>query len=689
MYPVPPRTLSPRLWWVAAGLWLVLTVAAATALWHMRRTAVDIQARELRVLSLALADALNRGLQVAEEGLHAIRLELRQHRLALTGPEATQALRTRAALMPLVELIWVISREDSLLAASEAAPVPERSSFSPALDQLTDETTAVSHPFMDLNGRQPLVALAVRIPGAPGIAAGWILAAMPAEALRGAFSVASPAADADLVVFRDDGVRLTGPTRPGVIQEEPGPARRLDSTPGIELRRLRDGRERLVALQSLPHFGLKLMVTRDLNAVLAPWEEVAWLTGMGMALLFAIMAVSVYLVRRADRRRAEAQVALQMELARSNKLQSLGTLAGGVAHDFNNVLAGIIGFGEMAQSAAPPGSDQARHLDKMLQAALRGKALVERILAFSRGGARTSTVFELDPVVNEVLVLLSTSLPPGIVLERRGDAQGARVRGDPARAFEAIMNLCTNAMQAMPRGGVMTVGLERLHAESPRVLSHSQLAAGDYLALAVSDQGTGITPEVMEHLFEPFFTTRSAQSGTGLGLAVVHGVVAESGGAIDVQSSPGRGARFTLYLPECFEATGSKPPLPTAAPRGAGQKLLVVDDEPSLVAMLAEMLKGLGYEPVAYSDSSAALRALRDDPGGFAAVITDEVMPGLSGTQLTEALRAQSPHLPVLLVSGYGGALLASRAAAAGVTRVLSKPLQRTELARALAELLH
>jgi signal transduction histidine kinase/CheY-like chemotaxis protein len=410
---------------------------------------------------------------------------------------------------------------------------------------------------------------------------------------------------------------------------------------------------------------------------------------MGIALLLAITAAAVYLVMRADRRRAEAQDALQVELARANKLQSLGTLAGGVAHDFNNVLAGIIGFGEMAQSSASPGSNQARHLDKMLQAALRGKALVERILAFSRGGARASTVFELEPVVDEVLALLSTSLPPGIVLERRGEAHGAQVRGDPARAFEAIMNLCTNAMQAMPRGGVVTVELERLHAGTPRVLSHSQLAAGDYLALTVSDQGTGITPEVMERLFEPFFTTRRAQSGTGLGLAVVHGVVAETGGAIDVRSTPGRGARFTLYLPESAEAPGSEIAMPKAAPRGAGQRLLVVDDEPSLVTMLTEMLRGRGYEPVGYSDPTEALQALRDNPREFAAVVTDEVMPGLSGTQLTEALRAHTTHLPVLLVSGYGGALLASRAAAAGVTRVLAKPLQRAELARALAELLH
>jgi CheY-like chemotaxis protein/anti-sigma regulatory factor (Ser/Thr protein kinase) len=279
-----------------------------------------------------------------------------------------------------------------------------------------------------------------------------------------------------------------------------------------------------------------------------------------------------------------------------------------------------------------------------------------------------------------------------VVLERRLQARGARLRGDTTQAFEAVMNLCTNAMQAMPGGGMLSVTLEREQVTATRVLSHSRLAPGGYLALTVADQGGGITPDVMERLFEPFFTTRSAQSGTGLGLAVVHGVMAEFGGATNVQSTPGQGARFTLYFPEWTGGTGAMStaePVPDTARGGAGQRLLVVDDEPDLVALVEEMLRGLGYHPVGHVDSTMALEALRQDPRSFAAVITDEVMPGLSGTQLTQALRQHAPHLPVLLVSGYGGALLAQRAAAAGVTRVLSKPLQRADLSRALAELLH
>jgi CheY-like chemotaxis protein len=383
-----------------------------------------------------------------------------------------------------------------------------------------------------------------------------------------------------------------------------------------------------------------------------------------------------------------AEQVLQARLARASKLESLGTLAGGVAHDFNNVLAGIVGYGEMAQDGAEPGSDQARHLDKVLQAALRGKALVDRILAFSRGGARALAVFELAPVVEEVLTLLAGSLQPGIVLERSLAVPGGRVRGDPTQAFEAVMNLCTNALQAMPGGGKLSVELRRDHAAEARVLSHSALAPGDYLALSVTDQGSGITEAVMERLFEPFFTTRAAQSGTGLGLALVHGVVAEIQGAIDVQSSPGAGARFTLYVPECTDDLDAASPALPASRRGQGQRLLVVDDEPGLVGLAVEMLQGMGYAPQGCTDAAAALQALREQPQHYAGVITDEVMPGLTGTQLAEALRAFAPQLPVLLVSGYGGALLARRAAEVGVSRVLAKPLRRADLAQALAETL-
>ncbi|MFI4931741.1 MAG: ATP-binding protein [Burkholderiales bacterium] len=686
---VQPRSSKPlRPWLIALALWLSVAAVACLSLWHLRRDAVRSQTRELRLLSLALTDEIDRGLRGAQEGLHAMRAELHEGRLPVTGAQATPSLHTRADLMPLVETLWLVDRDGRVIAASDATPAPDLATFSPALDKLAADAISLSRPFRPSGAKEPMVALAIRMSDAPGTTDGWILAALPASTLLGAFGAALPAADARMAVFRSDGVRLAGANVAAPPLDEAGVAQRLTNRPDMEMREFRDGSENLVALHGIARYDIKVFVSRDMSAVLMSWRQSAEGAGIALALLLASMAAPVYLVQLADRHRDEARLALQAQLARSSKLESLGTLAGGVAHDFNNVLASIVGFGEMAQDAAPPGSGQARHLDKVLQAASRGKALIERILAFSRGGARTSTVFELAPVVEEVLGLLAASLRPGVVLEHALEAEGARLRGDPTQAFEAVTNLCTNAMQAMPQGGMLSVRLRREHVPAPRVLSHSALAAGDYLVLTVADQGSGITPDVMEHLFEPFFTTRRAQSGTGLGLAVVHGVVVEIGGAIDVKSSPGHGARFTLYLPECTEPLGAADSMPSASARGAGQRLLVVDDEPDLVGLAVEMLQGLGYEPEGTVDPAAALLALRARAPSFAAVILDEVMPGLSGIELTLALRVFAPEMPVLLVSGYGGALLAQRAASAGVTRVLTKPLRRAELARVLAEAL-
>lgn len=671
----------------ALGLGVALAALATYVLLHLRSAAIDSQARELSVLSLALSDEIHRGLQGAEVGMHAMRLELGEGRLATAGAEAERALRIRAELMPLVQTLWLIDAEGRVLAASDNTPAPELSAFLPAPERLADDAVAVSRPFDDKTRQEPQFALCVRFSGAAGASSGWILAAIPANALRGAFSVASQAPDARMAVFRGDGVRLSGSIVATPNLDDAARAQRLATARAMELRRFSDGSERLVGVHTLPRYGLKLMLTRDVDAVLASWREFARLAATGLVLILAIMAASVYLVQRANRRHAAAEHALQATQSRASRLASLGTLAGGVAHDFNNVLAAILGYAEMAHDAAPKGSGQARHLEQVLQATLLGKALVERILAFSRGGARASAVFELAPVVEQVLALLAASLPPGVVIERGLDAPGARLRGDSTQIFEAVMNLCTNAMQATPNGGMLGVRLARERVTAPRLLSHAELAAGDYLALSVSDQGAGITPEVMERLFEPFFTTRGTQ-GTGLGLAVVHGVMTEIGGAIDVQSTPGQGARFTLYFPECSDVLDHPAALQDATPSGAGQSILVLDDEAALVALLEELLKGLGYDPAGFTDPAAALQTLRESPQRFAAVITDEVMPGTSGTQLTRELRLFAPRLPVLLISGYGGAALASRAAAAGVTRILAKPLQRAALAHALAEVM-
>jgi signal transduction histidine kinase/CheY-like chemotaxis protein len=685
----PPLALTWRSWVLALALWTAVAAAVGVALWQLRRDAVHAQVRELNLLALALGDDMERGLRGAEEGLAAVREELREGMLSVHGASAAQALRTRATLMPLVSRLWLVDREGRLLAASHADPPPKLASFGPALD-----AAAAGHLAF---GRQqppsPAAALALAFPfeGPAPDAGGWALAGVPPHALLGNIGLVGAAADAtSMAVFGPEGSRLeaVGSAPPA------GPTageRSEDLGDGTSLRRGDNGQALLATVRPIPRYGLQVVVARDLDVALHSWRQTAEAAAAGLLLLLAILCAAVHFALLAEHRHTEAQRLAEAQSARASRLEALGTLAGGVAHDFNNVLAAVVGYGEMARDEAAPGSDQARYIDHVLQAASRGTAMVDRILGVSHVGTRPAIVFDLEPVLEEVLTMLSATLRPGVVLERMFDAPAARLRGDPTRLFEAVLNLCNNAMQAMPQGGLLTLQVRRLSRDAPGPLSHGALAPGKYVAVTVADQGVGFTADVADHLFEPFFTTRSHEAGTGLGLAVVHGVVTEFHGAIDVESTQGAGSAFTLYLPETAEPAlrATVVEAPAASPAGTGGCVMVVDDDAGLVAMVQQMLGVLGYASRGETDPRAALEVLRAQPQGFAALVTDETMPAMSGTQLVRAVREFHPQLPVLLVSGYGGASLADRAHASGVRRVLSKPLDRAELGRALAEALH
>jgi CheY-like chemotaxis protein len=293
--------------------------------------------------------------------------------------------------------------------------------------------------------------------------------------------------------------------------------------------------------------------------------------------------------------------------------------------------------------------------------------------------------------VAQTLQTLETQLPPHIRLQLDLTAPEGAITGDPALVDEALTNLCTNAIQAMPEEGVLWVRLEARTLTSALPLFETTLPPGDYLCLAVQDNGVGIASDVVPRLFDPFFTTRRQQKGTGLGLTVVHGVVVELGGGIDVLSQPGQGACFTLFFPRAQAGLSPSEATPEAHPPpwlGQGQVILVVDDEPQLVALAEDMLAGLGYEPFGLDDSRKALDCLRQEPHRFDLLLTDELMPHLSGADLAAEVRAFPSALPIVLVSGYGGPDLEQRAAAVGVTQILKKPYNRQALAQAVAQAL-
>jgi len=390
------------------------------------------------------------------------------------------------------------------------------------------------------------------------------------------------------------------------------------------------------------------------------------------------------------RKRAEEQnQLLEAQLRQAHKLEAIGTLAGGIAHDFNNILGAILGYGEMAQKSAPEGSATRRYLDNVLNAGNRAKALVERILAFSRSGMGERVPVHVQSVVRETADLLRAALPTSIEFRVHLDAGDSSIIGDPTQIHQVVMNLCTNAMQTMRDGGRLDIFLTRVLLPAPRILSSGTLSPGDYLCLGVSDTGAGIDPEVMERIFDPFFTTKGVGGGTGLGLSLVHGIVNDLSGAIDVRTALGKGTTFEIYLPVSGETSAPNAVDDHKLPLGNGETVLLVDDERALVLLGEELLAELGYEAVGFDSSIAALEAFRADPQRFDILLSDETMPEMTGTELAREIHKLRADLPVVLMSGYSGPRLFERAREAQVRHVLRKPLQARDIAEGLAQALH
>jgi PAS domain S-box-containing protein len=390
-----------------------------------------------------------------------------------------------------------------------------------------------------------------------------------------------------------------------------------------------------------------------------------------------------------DRKQAQEELLrLERRLRQAQRLEAMGSLAAGIAHDFNNVLGVVLGYGEKALRELPHGSRLQRDLETIMTAGERGRALVDRVLAFSRSSVGQRVAMHAEKVVREALDLLAAKLPETVRVEADFAAGRATLLGDPTEMHQVVMNLASNAIHAMPQGGILSIGVHRARFEASRAGAVGGVERGDYIVLRVADTGVGIAPGILERIFDPFFTTKEVGIGTGLGLSLVHGIVTQMGGAIDVASQVGAGTTFTVYLPRSDDVAESEPPPEAALPRGSGQCVLVVDDEEPLVSLATRTLEDLGYAPVGFTSSAAALTAFSNEPQRFHAVITDERMPKMTGSALIEALRVIRHEVPILLMSGYVGGALASRARTAGVDEVLKKPLLARDLATSLARVL-
>lgn len=367
---------------------------------------------------------------------------------------------------------------------------------------------------------------------------------------------------------------------------------------------------------------------------------------------------------------------LEAQFRQAQKMEAIGTLAGGIAHDFNNILGAIIGYTELARLQTAQDPVVQGYLGAVLEGSQRATALVRQILAFSRRQAQPRTAVQLHGIVAESLKLLRATIPSTIRIDTALENDLPPVLADATQVHQVIMNLCTNAWQAMEgRPGRLGVRLERTVATAALAVAHPQLRRGEhYVCLSVSDTGHGMDPATMERIFEPFFTTKPPGKGTGLGLSVVHGIMQGHQGAVTVESHPREGSVFRLYFPVHESPAEETPSRPASPAPGQGEHVLLVDDEPALVQLGRAMLEKLGYTATVTTSANAALELMRARPEAYDLVITDQTMPGLTGTELARKVTALRPGLPVILTSGYAGQAAAPDFAAAGIRELLLKP---------------
>lgn len=383
---------------------------------------------------------------------------------------------------------------------------------------------------------------------------------------------------------------------------------------------------------------------------------------------------------------------LEQQLMQAQKMEAIGTLAGGIAHDFNNILTGLLGYTEISLEETPPDSSVHAHLLAIRAAALRARDLVKQILTFSRQTPGEKKPLRMAQVVQEAVKLLRGMLPSSISITLSIEAESAVVEADPTQIHQVIMNLASNAYYAMKdTGGELGISLSEVevdHRFTQGHLQHLQLSPGRYVQLTISDTGYGMDEETLERIFDPFFTTKPVGEGTGMGLAVVHGIVRSHRGAISVDSKVGEGSRFSIYLPLLHVSEEEIPSESPMALPGGSEHLLLVDDEEMLRAMYQRMLRRLGYRVTLAENGEEALKLLRDNPDQFDLVIVDQVMPGMTGLDLAQEIRQLRPEIPILLMTGFTEPAIMEKARRLAIPEYLNKPILMTDMARSIRRLL-
>ncbi|SHO53744.1 PAS domain S-box-containing protein [Desulfopila aestuarii DSM 18488] len=374
---------------------------------------------------------------------------------------------------------------------------------------------------------------------------------------------------------------------------------------------------------------------------------------------------------------------LETQIQQAQKMESIGTLAGGIAHDFNNILGGILGYAEMAQEACPAGSTVRKDLDQVVKASYRAKELVKQILAFSRQDETDQIPLQPEVIIKEALKLLRSSLPTTIDIQQNIDTESWPILADPTKIHQIITNLCTNAFHAMEEtGGTLTISLKNTTLTRAELKSEPHVHPGHFVEITVGDTGPGIAPEIMDKIFDPFFTTKEVGKGTGMGLAVIHGIVKKSNGFVSCRSSVGEGTTFYVYLPVHSDtASPEAEPTPSELTQLGAERVLFIDDDEMVAQMGKTMLERLGYRVTVETSSLEALKNVQDQPERFDLVITDQTMPGMTGSDLARRILQIRPKMPIILCTGYSNQISEEKATIYGIKGFAMKPLAKKDLA--------
>lgn len=390
-----------------------------------------------------------------------------------------------------------------------------------------------------------------------------------------------------------------------------------------------------------------------------------------------------------DRKRAEDEKKiLNAQLQQAQKLEAIGTLAGGIAHDFNNILSAILGYTEMAKDDSEPGSKAIKDLDRVMEAGHRASSLVKQILAFSRQTTTDPVPLNPEHIVKEAIKLLRPGIPSTIAIAQYFESPIHSIIADPIQIHQLVMNLCTNAFHAMEiTGGTLDIRLENQTLTTRDIQQYPNVTPGDFVVLSVSDTGPGVSLEIRDRIFDPFFTTKEVGKGTGMGLAIVHGIAATLNGFVSCESAPGSGAVFRVFLPaiqpDVLAPTLSEPD--NALPTGK-EHVLYVDDEKILAELGKTMLERLGYHVTLCTESMAALSLFREHPNRFDVLVTDQTMPEMTGFELARTILQMRPNFPVILCTGFSNLVDEEDARKAGIRGFIMKPLTKKGLAEMLTK---